>query len=122
MAAFLNFIFFCSSQFFFLDLSTTTANTNQRPVSAPISSTNTTDVLSNDRVKDTNDVVTLSLRRPKNSDEDKGKDKHFFFFFLSIPNFCYYFMFIYFDVNIFNYYFQKMTKKMIIVVHKLHKQ
>lgn len=58
----------------FVDLSTTTTNTNQRPVSAPISSstTNTAPDVSNDRVKDSNEVVTLSLRRTKNSGEDKG--------------------------------------------------
>lgn len=55
-------VFFC-----FADSST---EATPRPVSAPVISSNDT----NDRVKDNANEVTLSLRRPRSSAEDKGKD------------------------------------------------
>lgn len=53
--------------FLFADSSSEAA---PRPVSAPVISSNDT----NDRVKDNANEVTLSLRRPRSSAEDKGKD------------------------------------------------
>lgn len=57
---------------YFIDTSppTSTSVISERPVSAPIISSNSE--LSNDRVKENTSEVTLSLRRPKSNSEDKG--------------------------------------------------